>query len=375
MASIQDRREQGKGWRVRYRDPDGKQRSRSFAKWELANRFANSVEVDIDRGEYHDPRAGHVTVKEWAEQWFAMTTPTLKPSTAAAYRSLLDSRIYPRFGRTRLSNLRPSDIQTFVAELTAEGLSASRVRHCAIVLRMVMAAAVNDGLIRTNPVLGIRQPKIDRAEAAYFEPAVVDAIAEAMPTAEYLALIRVLGIGGLRFGEAAALTRDRVDLLRRRLVVRETLSEVGGRLHRSSTKSYQARTVPLSPALAEQLAAHLGANVDTADDAPVFHAPAGGNLRHGAFYHRRWLPTLETLKLPAVGLHVLRHSAAARMIQAGASPKAVQSIMGHKSAGFTLTAYGHLFESDLDDLAGRLETGSCGPNVAPALTVIEGDAR
>jgi integrase len=51
----------------------------------------------------------------------------------------------------------------------------------------------------------------------------------------------------------------------------------------------------------------------------------------------------------------LRHSAAARLIQAGASPKAVQAVLGHRSAGFTLTVYGHLFDAELDDLAARLD--------------------
>ena len=43
------------------------------------------------------------------------------------------------------------------------------------------------------------------------------------------------------------------------------------------------------------------------------------------------------------------------MIQAGASPKAVQTVLGHRSAAFTLTVYGHLFDADLDDLAARLD--------------------
>lgn len=43
------------------------------------------------------------------------------------------------------------------------------------------------------------------------------------------------------------------------------------------------------------------------------------------------------------------------MIGAGASPKAVQAVLGHRSAAFTLTVYGHLFDADLDDLAGRLD--------------------
>ena len=44
------------------------------------------------------------------------------------------------------------------------------------------------------------------------------------------------------------------------------------------------------------------------------------------------------------------------MIRAGASPKALQTILGHQSAGFTLSVYGHVFEQDVAALAERLET-------------------
>ncbi len=43
------------------------------------------------------------------------------------------------------------------------------------------------------------------------------------------------------------------------------------------------------------------------------------------------------------------------MIAAGASPKAVQTVLGHANAGFTLSVYGHMFDADLDDLAIRLD--------------------
>jgi integrase len=74
-----------------------------------------------------------------------------------------------------------------------------------------------------------------------------------------------------------------------------------------------------------------------------------------------WRPALDRLGLPPTGLHTLRHSAAARMISAGASPKAVQSILGHRSAAFTLTVYGHLFDADLDDLAAKLDFPAAWP--------------
>ena len=309
---------------------------------------------DLVRGEWLDPDAGKVAFKSWADRWLDTVRPTLKPSTVSSYESLL-RRVNERFGTTLLTAIRPSDIQEWLGQLTADGLGASRVRKLAIVVKMVMDAAVRDNLIRANPVTGVKPPRIERHEAAYFEPAVVEKIADRMPTDEYALLVRVLGVGGLRFGEAAALTREHVDVVRKRLLVRESLTEVAGKLVRTPTKTYQHRQVPLPPSLARALTAHLDAHVEPGLRAPVFHAPEGGELRYRAFHGRVWTPTLKALKLPHVGLHVLRHSSAARMIQADASPKVVQTVLGHRSAAFTLTVYGHLFDTDLDDLAARLE--------------------
>ncbi|HEY8216522.1 MAG TPA: hypothetical protein VIH82_05270 [Acidimicrobiia bacterium] len=106
---------------------------------------------------------------------------------------------------------------------------------------------------------------------------VVGQLADAMPIDEYRLLVRVLGVLGPRFGEAAGLARRDVDLLRRRLHVRDSVTEVGGRLVRTTTKTYATRQLPLPPTLAEALTAHL-AGVDPAPDAPIFRArrPEGG---------------------------------------------------------------------------------------------------
>jgi integrase len=90
-------------------------------------------------------------------------------------------------------------------------------------------------------------------------------------------------------------------------------------------------------------------------DALVFTSPKGHAVRYANFRREVWAPALKAARLPAGGLHVLRHSAAAAMIHAGASTKALQTILGHGSAAFTLTVYGHVFDADLGGLAERLE--------------------
>jgi integrase len=162
----------------------------------------------------------------------------------------------------------------------------------------------------------------------FFERDVVERIVEAMPT-PYDLLTLLLGTLGLRWGEAVALRGRHADLLRKRLRIEVSLAEISGRLVFGTPKSHAARSVPLTPRLATALGAHLET---VGADELVFTSPQGEPLRHRNFDSRQWRPTLKRLGLPSVGLHVLRHSAAARLINAGASPKAVQSILGHRSA-------------------------------------------
>jgi integrase len=51
----------------------------------------------------------------------------------------------------------------------------------------------------------------------------------------------------------------------------------------------------------------------------------------------------------------LRHTCASLLIPQGASIKAVQAQLGHATASITLDTYGHLFPSEMEALADRLE--------------------
>lgn len=217
----------------------------------------------------------------------------------------------------------------------------------------MLDAAVDDRLIARNPADRIKLPKIPHKEAEYFDPDVADRIVAAVPE-DYRLLFRILAILGLRYGEAVALRRRHVDFLRRRLRVEESLAEVSGQLIFGPTKSHAERALPIPPSLMTELEQHLE-TIDADSDTLLFTAEKGGPLRYRYAYMDIWRAVLKKLGMPTVGMHALRHSAAARMISAGASPKAVQTIMGHRSAAFTLTVYGHLFDEDLDALAKRID--------------------
>jgi len=90
VADIQ-RRSTAKGgvrWDVRYRDETMAQRKRSFARKVDAQRFASSVETDLLRGDWIDPKRGQEEFALWADKWLA-TIADRKPKTRESYESIV----------------------------------------------------------------------------------------------------------------------------------------------------------------------------------------------------------------------------------------------------------------------------------------------
>ncbi len=182
----------------------------------------------------------------------------------------------------------------------------------------------------------------------------------------YGTLIYLLGYGGLRWGEAAALRRRRVDVLRARIVVAESVAEIGGNLVYGPTKSYRSRTIALPRSLRDMLNTHLTEEVASDPEALVFTMygrtyktttyKAGTPLRNSNFAKKLWKPALAAADLPSnLKIHDMRHTAAALMIATGAHSEHIKRHLGHSSITVTMDLYGHLFPSEADAIADQLD--------------------
>jgi integrase len=74
---------------------------------------------------------------------------------------------------------------------------------------------------------------------------------------EYRLIVLFLAYTGLRWGEMAALRVGRLDLLRRRVLVAESVTPVKGVMTFGPTKGHERREVPLPRFLIEELARHV----------------------------------------------------------------------------------------------------------------------
>lgn len=163
---------------------------------------------------------------------------------------------------------------------------------------------------------------------------------------------------------------SRLDLLRRRLEVAESVTEIGGKLSYGTPKTHQRRSVPVPRSLMDDLGLHV------AGKAPgdlVFTSPEGGLLRSTNFRRRCFDRAATDVGLDGLTLHELRHTAVSLAVSAGANVKSVQRMLGHASAAMTLDVYSGLFDDDLDAVAERLDAAASKarvPRVCPEVPVV-----
>jgi integrase len=335
---------------VRYRTPDQRQtQKRGFTTKREAREFAATVETSKLRGEYVGASVGRTTVGELGPAWLARQRGHMKPSTFHACDSVWRTRVAPRWGSVRIADVRYTDVAAWVAELSAiRGPSLVRVTYS--VLARILDDAVKDRMLAANPARGVKLPRQAPPRNTYLTATQLDMLAsEAGP---YRSLVLLLGVSGLRWGEAIALRVCDVDFLRRRIELHRNVVRVRSQFVVGSLKSNKNRTVAVPAFVMTSLVATAAGK---GREDLLWTAPHGGYLRSPGPHS--WLVGAVARcqaaddTFPRVTAHDLRHTAASLAISAGANPKVVQRMLGHASAAMTLDVYADLFECDLDAVA------------------------
>jgi len=355
MASIR-KRPDGK-YRARYRDEMDREHAKHFTRRVDAQQWLNEVTAAIVTGTYVAPKAGDETLQAFAEAW--LERQPLRPSSAYNYKSHLTRHVYPALGKRKLSSIMPSEIEAWTKRLSVgdpvrkvKPLAPTTVGVVHAILYSVLAAAMKDKKIRSNPCEGTKLPKDEKdRQVVPMTTEQMLAVRDAMP-ANLRAMI-VLGAGtGMRQSEVLGLTVDRVDFLRRSVRVDRQLSAVPGQgLTLGPVKTPKSvRTIPLPQVVVEALAEHLAAYpVGDGGDLPgLIFTRAGETWTRQRFGHV-WRPVAKDAGLPPrTGFHALRHYYASLLIRHGESVKTVQARLGHASATETLDTYSHLWPDSED---------------------------
>jgi integrase len=358
----------GKGmrYRVRYIGPDGRERSESFpdGKKREAQDFLNRIQTDIRAGTYVDPDAGRISFRQYAAAWLAAITVDELTHDRLEYELRL--HIYPAFGDLPIVQAaQVSTIRAWAKRIQDAGLSPGYRRKLFEDVSMIFNAAVDDKKIASNPFAAktIRPPQ---AETTRVVPWPIQLRAKFRANVESRYRVAVdLGAGcGLRQGEIFGISPDDVDPHRPILHVVRQVKVVRSRLIFALPKGGKTREAPLPDSVAARLKAHAkeyppmpvtlpwGSSTGQPRTVQLYlYTTNGAALNRPTFNSRVWRPALRATGIPRTrqnGMHVLRHTYASVLLDAGESIRALAAYLGHADPGFTLRTYTHLLPTSED---------------------------
>lgn len=349
-------------YRVRWREPGGRARARSFPRKVDADRFKANVSADLVRGHYFDPDAGKVPFDEYAAKWLA--AQTFEQSTVEMVELRFRLHVIPTLGSRNLADFQPSTIQGWLRTLT--GLSGNYQKVIYANVSSVFTAAVDDGLIPRNPCKApsVKRPRSDPRKPKPWTREQAMAVRKQLP--ERYQLVIDLGVGlGLRQGEIFGLSLGDIDLNTGEVEINRQVKVLGGnRLIFGLPKGRKVRTVPLPDGVLERINQHVTRFPprsvtlpwDRTDGKPrtvdlLLFTRETGALNRNYFNPSVWRPALKRAGLEAKrqnGCHALRHFYASTLLDSGESILALSEYLGHADPGFTLRTYTHLMPSSAE---------------------------
>lgn len=166
--------------------------------------------------------------------------------------------------------------------------------------------------------------------------------------------MRLAAWSGLRAGEIAGLRVSRVDQLRSKIMVAETVVALKGDLRADTPKSAKSnRVVPVGKKLTKMLADWIKANDLGPDDYLFAYWQAFFN--YGRWYVKAFTPATVAAGLAPLRFHDLRRTYASLMHVKGRSMLEVSRWMVHSTYRLTADTFSHIWDDEDDALSDALD--------------------
>ena len=277
------------------------------------------------------------TASPWVLDWWDGYWATRTGSSAQVARSVRP-HVAATFGSFRLRDLRPSHAERYIHTRLAAGRATTTVANEGTLLKIVLRAAVREGLLERDPFASVAWPKraIRTEVLSREDEAALLAALEEPQQRRYGLFLQLALATGLRGGELVALRAEQVRERQGAFVL-----DVTG-------KGGKRRQVPVFPA-------GRAALLELMDGKATGYLWTGTRKRRSAVstVNAMWARAWHRAELAGkpVTTHVCRHTFATRYLQAGGDMLALSKVLGHSASNITERVYVHLSQDDILDQA------------------------
>ncbi|WP_406368651.1 tyrosine-type recombinase/integrase [Streptomyces sp. NBC_01546] len=365
---------------------------------EDAKAWLRRAATDEERGEFVDPRDGSITLADYiAAHWAPGRGGAPKTQDSQERRTRL--HIVPHLGQLPLRNIAATDLRAFITKLGSTVSSIDYQRGILSELSSILEAAVDDKRLVRNPMhaKSVRWPKSPRERRDAWPMSTALRVRDVINPRNRIAVVVGLGCG-LRQGEVFGLSPEDIDFERGVLYVRRQVQAIHGKLYFALPKGKKVRTVDMPRSVAEELRRHVEAYPPVVVELPwgrpdgdmkkvalLLTTRFGNAVAVNTWNTYTWKPALakagvippraegakawQWAAAPKDGFHVLRHTYASIMLEAGESVVTLARWLGHSSPAITLGYYAHFMpeagakgRGTIDGLLGEQEGRLAGRN-------------
>lgn len=323
----------GDSWVIEYRERNGRIKRESLGKKGVVTKtqarlILNKREQGVMLGREGLSDAEIPTLEDFAEVYLSYVRDTVKKRSWDRDELALKHLIDFYKGR-KLSDISPSDVDDYKSSRLGKVAPATVNRELQVLRHLFNLADRWNKYYGKNPVsvTGLI-PVNNQKERILTLDEEKRLIAACDP---YLRNIVVMALyTGMRKGEIITLKWVNVDLEGGLVTIDQT-----------NSKSKKTRRIPVNTIVRRLL---LEQRLKSAGNDYVFLSSKGTPYKKHDSLNRAYFRAIEKAGIKGLRFHDLRHTAATRMIELGASVVAVKEILGHSSLDMTLR-YAHPNES------------------------------
>ena len=382
-------------------------------QYKAAERAAQDFEMKIRHSDSLDGRK--ITFQEFSKRWMGEYAKLhLQPKTLEKYQEELTDKILPQLGKLKLSEIRPTTLNSFFVSLTKEGVrrdgkkggySKASIAKTKNIISSILRSAVEWEVIDTNPCSKVRLPPspntadhikfftpeqaavfLDYIEKPYTvnvkghkrvddtgKPYSVGTYELQKEIPEQIRILFNLAIyGGFRKGELLALQFSDIDFENNTVRITKSVSvQDHEQICKAPKTKTSVRTVSIPGSLTQRIARLQEERTQQKDfwgpdwkgDTFLFITHTGSMMNYGTPYQalqdaisRFNTDKEESNQLPMIPFHGLRHTSATLLISVKQDIATVSRRLGHAHASVTFDIYTHALEKNDQGAADALES-------------------
>mgnify|MGYP001773950704 CR=1 FL=1 len=320
---------QNKYWVIEYRIGDRLRRETvgrlGIVTKGIAKELLKKRELQVKLGQWNMITAKIPTLNEFISEYISYVRDTIgKRSWSRDKLSLRHLGNF--FGESLLSAISPKDIQDYQNLRLREGVRPATVnRELACLKHLFNIARQRGKFFGDNPVSQVRfleeNNQIEKVLTVEEEQRLINSL-----SSHLIPIVQTALYTGMRKGEILSLRWENVDLENNVITVEAT-----------NSKSKKLKRIPISSGLRKIL---LEQRLKTGFSQYVFLTPRGKPYARQDSLKKSFERACIKAGIKGLRFHDLRHTAATRMVEAGANIVAIKKILGHADINTTMR-YAH----------------------------------